>query len=61
MASAVGFLSQHPETTEKSHPVPETSEANGGTWGPPQDPDVGSHGSDPVRLGGPHIEMTDAG
>ncbi|XP_072806883.1 tubulin polyglutamylase TTLL13 isoform X6 [Vicugna pacos] len=37
-----------PETTEKSHPVPENSKANGGARCPAQDPDVGSHGADPV-------------
>lgn len=50
MASAIGSLPQRPETAEKSRPVPENSEANGG-WGcSAQDPDVESHGTDPVRL-----------
>ena len=50
MVSAIGSLPQRPETTEKSHSVPENSEANGGVRCPAQDPDVGSHGADPVRL-----------
>lgn len=50
MASAIGSLPQHPETTEKSRPVPENSEANGGAGCPAQHPDVGSLGADPVRL-----------
>uniref|UniRef100_A0AAF6Z046 Neugrin n=1 Tax=Bos taurus TaxID=9913 RepID=A0AAF6Z046_BOVIN len=52
MVSAIGSLPQRPETTEKSHPVPENSKANGGVRCPTQDPDVGSHGADPLHYWG---------
>lgn len=65
MASAIGSLLQRPETAEKSHPVPENSEANGGAGCPAQDSDEGSHGADPVRppwcLGLLHWEGKDTG
>ncbi|XP_027427060.2 neugrin isoform X7 [Zalophus californianus] len=50
MAVTLSFLLgvRHPETTEKSRPVPENSEANGSAGCPAQDPDVESHGTDPV-------------
>ncbi|ELK25766.1 hypothetical protein MDA_GLEAN10006764 [Myotis davidii] len=50
-ASAIGSLPQRPETTEKGHPVPENSEANGAARGPAPDPDQGSHGADPKTPG----------
>lgn len=51
MASVIRSLPQRPEATEKSHQVPENSEANGGARCPAQDPDEGSHGADSVSLG----------
>ncbi|KAK1327446.1 hypothetical protein QTO34_014160 [Cnephaeus nilssonii] len=39
---------QRHETTEKSHPVPENSEANEAPKGPAQDSDQGSQGADPI-------------
>ncbi|XP_027427059.2 neugrin isoform X6 [Zalophus californianus] len=50
MAVTLSFLLgvRHPETTEKSRPVPENSEANGSAGCPAQDPDVESHGTDPL-------------
>ncbi|KAK1327396.1 hypothetical protein QTO34_014187 [Cnephaeus nilssonii] len=52
------ILGQHPKTTEKSHPVPENSEANEAPRGRDQDSDQGSQGADPHSFEGDRTEYS---